>query len=92
MLVKSPERMRLTEGHEGHAWWKEPGHSYRSICSYRKLPPPACPGTTCTVIYFRIVKSFKKKHDMVLARKLAPKRIGCHAGANKRMHWGRMDW
>ena len=20
--------MRLTEGHEGHAWWKEPGHSY----------------------------------------------------------------
>ena len=40
--------MRLTEGHEGHAWWKEPGHSYRSICSY-SLPPPACPGTTCII-------------------------------------------
>ena len=23
--------------------------SYRSICSYRKLPPPACPGTACMV-------------------------------------------
>ena len=23
------------------------GTPYRSICSYRKLPPPACPGTTC---------------------------------------------
>ena len=46
VLVKTSERMRLTEGHEGHASWKEPGHSYRSNSSYRKLPPPACPGTT----------------------------------------------
>ena len=26
--------------------------SYRSICSYRKLPPPACPGTACNPIPF----------------------------------------
>ena len=42
--------MHLTEGHEGHARWKEPGRSYRSICSYRKLPPPACPGTICITL------------------------------------------
>ena len=42
--VKSPERVRLTGG---RACWRERGHSYRSISSYRKLPPPACPGTTC---------------------------------------------
>ena len=29
----------------GPACLREPEHSYRSICSYRKLPPPACPGT-----------------------------------------------
>ena len=27
---------------------RERGHSYRSISSYMKLPPPACPGTTCS--------------------------------------------
>ena len=43
--------MRLTGG---RACWRERGHSYRSICSYRKLPPPACPGTTC------------KDHDIVV--------------------------
>ena len=43
--VKSPERVRLTGG---RACWRERGHSYRSISSYRKLPPPACPGTTCS--------------------------------------------
>ena len=43
--VKSPERVRLTGG---RAYWRERGHSYGSISSYRKLPPPACPGTTCT--------------------------------------------
>ena len=37
--------MRLTGG---RACWRERGHSYRSISSYRKLPPPACPGTTCS--------------------------------------------
>ena len=42
--VKSPERVRLTGG---RACWRERGHSYRSISSYRKLAPPACPGTTC---------------------------------------------
>ena len=52
--------MRLTEGHEGHAWWKEPGHSYRSVCSYRKLPPPACPGTTCKYIYIFILGVYCK--------------------------------
>ena len=36
--VKSPERVRLTGG---RACWRERGHSYRSISSYRKLPPPA---------------------------------------------------
>ena len=36
--------MRLTGG---RSCWRERGHSYRSICSYMKLPPPACPGTTC---------------------------------------------
>ena len=40
--VKSPERVRLTGG---RACWRERGHSYRSISSYRKLPQPACPGT-----------------------------------------------
>ena len=34
----------------GRARWRERGHSYRSICSYRKLPPPACPGTTCKAL------------------------------------------
>ena len=48
--MKSSERRRLTQGHEGHAWWKEPGHSYRSSSSYRKLPPPACPGTACKAL------------------------------------------
>ena len=43
--VTSAERVRLTGG---RACWRERGHSYRSISSYRKLPPPACPGTTCT--------------------------------------------
>ena len=43
--VKSPERVRLTGG---RACWRERGHSYRSISSYRKLPPPACPGTSCS--------------------------------------------
>ena len=47
--VKSPERVRLTGG---RACWRERGHSYRSISSYRKLPPPACPGTTC-ILYNR---------------------------------------
>ena len=42
----SPERVRLTGG---RACWRERGHSYRSISSYRKLPPPACPGTTCII-------------------------------------------
>ena len=40
--------MRLTGG---RACWRERGHSYRSICSYRKLPPRACPGTTCIYFY-----------------------------------------
>ena len=44
LAVKSPSRARLTGG---RACWRERGHSYRSISSYRKLPPPACPGTTC---------------------------------------------
>ena len=35
------------------ACWRERGHSYRSICSYRKLPPPACPGTAC-ILYLYI--------------------------------------
>ena len=47
--VKSPERVRLTGG---RACWRERGHSYRSISSYRKLPPPACPGTTCNRLLF----------------------------------------
>ena len=43
-MIKSPERVRLTGG---RACLGEPEHSKRSICSYRKLPPPACPGTAC---------------------------------------------
>ena len=46
--VKSPERVRLTGG---RACWRERGHSYRSVSSYRKLPPPACPGTACKDVF-----------------------------------------
>ena len=51
--VKSPERVRLTGG---RACWRERGHSYRSISSYRKLPPPACPGTTC-ILYANVLRN-----------------------------------
>ena len=43
----------------GRACLREPEHSYRSICSYRKLPPPACPGTAwICCVYIDIAKSF----------------------------------
>ena len=65
-LVKSSERMHLTEGHEGHASWKEPGHSYRSNSSYRKLPPPACPGTTCKDYILNVYRNKQEQHACCL--------------------------
>ena len=67
MLIKSPERVRLTGG---RACLREPEHSYRSICSYRKLPLPACPGTACRgigTIYSRLYPSdFEKNTTLTL--------------------------
>ena len=56
--VKSPERVRLTGG---RACWRERGHSYRSVSSSRKLPPPPCRGTTCSFLLLLV------RHLLLLA-------------------------